>query len=45
MKKPTIIEINVTVMDNEGIEKDFHFTSLEEFRNWWKDPYKKEDKK
>lgn len=39
MKKPTIIEIGVKAMDDTGIEKEFYFNSLDDFNNWWRDPY------
>jgi len=40
MKKPTIIEIKVCAMNPEGIEKEFYFESMDELKEWWKDPYK-----
>ena len=39
MKKPTIIEISVKTMDNQGIEKEFYFNSMDELKSWWKKPY------
>ena len=42
MKKPTIIEITVKAMDNTGIEKEFYFNSMQELKDWWKNPYKNE---
>ncbi|MFH1593729.1 MAG: hypothetical protein ABID09_03410 [Candidatus Omnitrophota bacterium] len=39
MKKPTIIEITVKAMDEEGIEKEFYFSSMLELKEWWKNPY------
>lgn len=45
MKKPTIIEISVKVMDDAGIEKEFHFLSMDEFKNWWKNPYESKKEK
>ena len=44
MKKPTIIEISVKVMDDTGIEKEFYFQSMDEFKNWWKNPYDEKQK-
>ena len=38
-KKPTIIEITVKAMDDNGIEKEFYFNSMQELRDWWKNPY------
>ena len=40
MKKPTIIEISVKAMNHEGIEKEFYFESMDELKEWWKNPYK-----
>ena len=39
MKKPTIIEISVKAMNPEGIEKEFYFESMEDLKEWWKNPY------
>lgn len=41
MKKPTIIEIDVKCFDSAGVEKEFHFGTMEELQNWWKNPYAK----
>lgn len=41
MKKPTIIEIKVSAMDVDEIEKDFVFYSMDELKEWWKNPYDK----
>ena len=38
MKKPTIIEITIKAMNDYGIEKEFHFYSLDEFKRWWSSP-------
>jgi len=39
MKKPTIIEIKVSAMDDASVEKDFIFHSVKELTDWWKNPY------
>ena len=39
MKKPTVVEIKVSAMDDEGIEKDFVFSSMDDLQKWWKSPY------
>jgi len=39
LKRPSIIEIDVKVFDEVGIEKEFHFHSMNELKEWWKNPY------
>ena len=42
MKKPTIIEIVVHAMDEDEIEKDFVFNSVDELNKWWKNPFEEQ---